>query len=83
MTSQMFSEWIVKEYNIRVHERTACRWLQQLGFSRVQHQKGVYFDGHDRDDVVEYRKVFLGRLSDLDRKLLTCFGLNYNQERSH
>ena len=48
MTSKMFTEWVEKEYGTKIHESTGCRWLQQLGFSRVHHQKGVYFDGHDR-----------------------------------
>ena len=73
MTSIMFMEWIKKEYNIKIHESTACRWLQKLGFSRVHHQKGIYFDGHDRDDVVAYRNKYLNEMSNLDSKSLTCF----------
>ncbi len=34
----------------------------------MNHQKGVYFDGHERNDVVAYRKVFLGNLTELDRR---------------
>jgi hypothetical protein len=30
-----------------------------LGFFNQQQKQGVYFDGHERDDVVEYRKKFL------------------------
>ena len=52
LTCRMFTDWVDAEYNTKVHESTAYRWLQQLGFCRVHHQKGVYFDGHDRDDVV-------------------------------
>ena len=46
--------------------------MTTLGFSRVQHQKGVYFDGHDREDVVLYRNIFLTTMEDLDKKSLTC-----------
>ena len=56
LTCKMFAEWIAAEYNVNVHEETARRWLQKLGFSRMHHQKGVYFDGHDQEDVVTYRK---------------------------
>ena len=28
----------------------------------------MYFDGHDRDDVVQYRKDFLAKLERLDEK---------------
>jgi hypothetical protein len=41
-------------------ERTARRWLLKLGWRRKELKKGVYMDGHERSDVVEYRnKVFL------------------------
>ena len=58
LTSQMFAQWIKTEYGLVVHEVTACKWLAKLGFSRIHHQKGVYFDGHDTADVVEYRDIF-------------------------
>ncbi len=34
----------------------------------MNHQKGVYFDGHERDDVVAYRKQFLDKLTELDSR---------------
>ncbi|KAH8792250.1 hypothetical protein DL96DRAFT_431245 [Flagelloscypha sp. PMI_526] len=37
---------------------TASRWLKALGFQMKRKQKGVYFDGHERDDVVASRKEF-------------------------
>lgn len=41
-------------------ERTARRWLVKLGWRRVELRKGVYMDGHERADVVEYRNnIFL------------------------
>jgi hypothetical protein len=42
-----------------IRTRTARRWLNRLGFSWKDIRKGVFFDGHEREDVVEYRKVFL------------------------
>ena len=35
---------------------TARRWLRQEGFRYLKHRKGLYFDGHDRPDVVDYRQ---------------------------
>ena len=67
-TSQMFSKWIETEYNTKIHERTARKWLTKLGFSQIHHQKGVYFDGHDRDDVVAYRNTFLTKMDELGKK---------------
>ena len=40
----------------------------------MHHQKSVYFDGHNRSDVVEYRTSFLTKLHEHDKKLLTCDG---------
>ena len=45
-----------------VSMRTACRWLHKLGFKPSSTRKGVYIDGHERDDVIEYRKLYLKRL---------------------
>src|SRR6266498_4394865 len=42
-----------------ISDSTARRWLNVLGFFNQQQKQGVYFDGHERDDVVEYRKKFL------------------------
>ena len=35
---------------------TARRWLHKEGFKYIHHKKDLYFDGHDRPDVVEYRQ---------------------------
>jgi hypothetical protein len=48
----------------RIHLRVGCgislatarRWLHSKGFKYINHKKGLYFDGHDRPDVVEYRQ---------------------------
>ena len=39
---------------------TARRWLRSEGFRYTSFKKGLYYDGHDRPDVVMYRQeVFL------------------------
>ena len=35
---------------------TARRWLRCEGFRYISHKKGLYFDGHDRPDVVSYHQ---------------------------
>ncbi|RPA87789.1 hypothetical protein BJ508DRAFT_357373 [Ascobolus immersus RN42] len=40
----------------RVTARTARRWLKKMGFRHCRMAKGVFYDGHERDDVVKYRK---------------------------
>lgn len=46
--------------------RTAQRWLKKMGYRWRQEPKGMYSDGHEREDVVDYRQnVFLPRWRDL------------------
>ena len=42
-----------------IRSRTARKWLNRLGYKWKEVQKGVFFDGHEREDVVEYRETFL------------------------
>ena len=41
---------------------TATRWLNILGYSFQQYHQGIYYDGHERDDILQYRKVFLEKM---------------------
>ena len=43
-------------YCLDVCTSTVSLWLHDMGFSYKQFSKGVYFDGHEREDVVEERK---------------------------
>lgn len=50
-------------------ERTARRWLKKLGYTPKPTKKGVYEDGHEREDVVEYRNdIFLSLMADMDKR---------------
>lgn len=43
--------------------RTAVRWLHQMGYDWKEVKKGIYKDGHERQDVVQYRQeTFLKRM---------------------
>ena len=44
--------------------RTAVRWLHRLGFKPMSHKKGIYIDGHEREDVVKYRSIYLKAMED-------------------
>ena len=67
----MFRAWINENHEIDVSVDTARRWLHHLGFHQCDHQKGVCFDGHERDDVVTYRQEFLDQLASLDETTIT------------
>lgn len=40
---------------------TARRWLCKLGWHYGRHRTGLYVDGHERPDVIEYRCVLISR----------------------
>ena len=45
--------------------RTVVRWLRHLGFKPRGHKKGVYIDGHEREDVVKHREEYLKVMEEL------------------
>lgn len=58
----------------RVTLRTAARWMNTLGYKYGLWQKGVYIDGHERADVVEYRTKFLQRMKERMPSMATWSG---------
>ncbi len=77
MTDHTFCQWVNKfllpevvqhhlQVSTQISIRTATRWLHHLGFHPSSAHKGVYFDGHERSDVVDYRKLFLRKLEILE-----------------
>ncbi len=72
LTTSSFCRWINNDllpnvslppgYPRRVSIETARRWLHELGFVILSGNKGMFFDGHERDDVVVARKNFLDEM---------------------
>ncbi|PCH35916.1 hypothetical protein WOLCODRAFT_81649, partial [Wolfiporia cocos MD-104 SS10] len=38
--------------------RTARDWLRCEGFRYIEHKKSLYYNGHERPDVVKYHQEF-------------------------
>ena len=65
LTSVSFCKWVNEVllmnsflepgYPRKISLSTALRWLHNLGFEVIKKKKGTYVDGHEREDVVEYR----------------------------
>ena len=80
MTAASFCEWVNNEllpsstlppfFPRTITVRTATRWLHKLGFQPMSHKKGAYVDGHEREDVVTYRKHYLKELDELRKSHL-------------
>ncbi|KAJ3492884.1 hypothetical protein NLJ89_g11145 [Agrocybe chaxingu] len=59
-------EWLgVKARGITV--RMARHWLKKLNWRYTHKQNGMYIDGHEREDVVAYRKAFVSRWQEYEK----------------
>ena len=73
LTTHSFCRWVNDEllpneilepgFPRRVSVETARRWLHELGFESLSSGMGIFFDGHERDDVIAARKVFLDEMA--------------------
>ena len=51
--------------------KAARKFLHKEGFRYVEHKKGLYYDGHEQPDVVEYhQKEFLPQMEAFRRRLI-------------
>ncbi|KIO02026.1 hypothetical protein M404DRAFT_16178 [Pisolithus tinctorius Marx 270] len=50
-----------------ISEGTAQWWLGKLGYELKEAKKGIYIDGHEREDVVTYHKEFLAMFGENER----------------
>jgi len=61
-------------FSAKISERTARRWMEDLGFSFQKVGKGKYVDGHEREDVVEQRRRFVKEMEELEKRMATFEG---------
>ncbi|KIL54192.1 hypothetical protein M378DRAFT_188729 [Amanita muscaria Koide BX008] len=78
------NEKILPELGIKpekaLSERTARRWLIKLGWTRTLYKKGIYLDGHERPDVIEYcEEIFLPHLLGYERRMAKYEGPELNR----
>ena len=59
-----------------ISKSTVHHWLKGMDWRYGRAPKGMYIDGHEHDDVVEYRVWFLAEYSRLERKMW-----RYNSDR--
>ena len=59
----------------KISLQTAQRWLKKLRY--VKKKNGMYIDGHEREDVVEYRKKFVQRWKEYEK----CFVIYDNDSK--
>ena len=54
-----------------ISNQTAWRWLKKLDWRYWKKKNGMYIDGHEREDVVEYRNGFLKRWEEYEKRMVT------------
>ena len=47
--------------------KTSRIWLKKIGLVPQSRKKGIYFDGHEREDVLEYRAKFLEEMKTFEQ----------------
>ena len=63
-------EAIAAKERLCVSEDTAARYMRRLGYTRSVWRKGTFFDGHDREDVVRDRMLYLAEKLEHDQSTL-------------
>ena len=85
ISGKSFSEWVSHHLHleiglpasVQISERTATRWLHEIGYNVGDAcKKGMYLDGHERPDVVEYRKSFLDWMEQQQKRMAVYDGEN-------
>lgn len=69
------NQYLVNNGFSTVTTATARAWMKLLGFKKQHHKKGVYYDGHDREDVQDFlHKEFIPALDEIERRRRHYFG---------
>ncbi|EEB89585.1 hypothetical protein MPER_12299, partial [Moniliophthora perniciosa FA553] len=55
---------------LKISISTGDRWLKKLDWRYGHKKKGMYVDGHERDDVVAYRKKFCERWKEYEKRMV-------------
>ncbi|CAG8718221.1 13358_t:CDS:2 [Rhizophagus irregularis] len=62
-----------------IHINTARNYLKELGYTYAKVKKGIYIDGHEREGVVVYRKIFLEQMSKFEHRMPIFSGDNLDE----
>ena len=63
--------WIYLKVERGVSLSTACWWMHKEGFWYISYVKGLYYDGHDHPNVIEYQqKHFLPMMKKHEKQLV-------------
>jgi len=67
----------------KVSVECAWRWLKKLGYALTEAKKAMYVDGHERPDVVAYRKEFLKMMKSCEQCIPLPFPIQSIRDAIH
>ena len=62
------------QYKNLISDRTAQRWMHNLGLTVKAYSKCLYYDGHERADVILYRHQYGSQLKELCKREVHYLG---------
>ncbi|RGB24942.1 hypothetical protein C1646_772411 [Rhizophagus diaphanus] len=63
-----------------ISTKTSYIWLKKLGLKSQLRKKDIYFNGYKKEDVIEYRKVFLNKMLQYENFIPNFEGENMIQQ---
>ena len=66
LTIERFCKWVKESFDVVITLETGRQWLHRLGFNICNHQKGIFFDGYEHDNITAYRAKLFEKLAKLD-----------------
>lgn len=63
-----------------ISETSCYNYMKNWGFMYKAHTKGVYIDGHERPDVVEYRVEWVARMKGYQKFMIFYEGEDMDEE---
>jgi len=57
--------------SVKLSECTVIWWMKIFGHNYREATKGVYMDGHERNDVIAYRGQFLAKMAEHEKRMPT------------
>ena len=67
----IFLHWVNEKSHVQICQETARLWLHKMSFSYRQFRKGIYFDGHEHEDVEKHRNEYLATIASLQDRVMT------------
>ena len=76
---ELFSQLEIKK---TISNKTSRIWLRKFGLIPQLRKKGIYFDGHEKKDIIRYQEIFLRKMAEYEKLMSVFEGENMKQHNS-